>query len=94
VVTTPQLLLRRCAVQVIGSTPVDLDGIRNNVRSRETNLGNLVADSMLQSIKQLPSFQSQYGETFIAMQNGASLHSFACKAVHHRFWYMHVSAAH
>jgi 2',3'-cyclic-nucleotide 2'-phosphodiesterase (5'-nucleotidase family) len=32
---------------VAGKTQVDLDGVRNNVRSRETNLGNLVADSML-----------------------------------------------
>ena len=32
---------------VIGKTLVDLDGERANVRSRETNLGNLVADSML-----------------------------------------------
>jgi 2',3'-cyclic-nucleotide 2'-phosphodiesterase (5'-nucleotidase family) len=72
VVTTPQLLLHRCAVQLIGSTTVDLDGVRENVRSRETNLANLIADSMLQSIKQLPGFESQYGETFIAMQNGAS----------------------
>ena len=32
---------------VIGNTLVDLDGERTNVRSRETNLGNLVADSML-----------------------------------------------
>ena len=32
---------------VIGNTQVDLDGERANVRSRETNLGNLVADSML-----------------------------------------------
>jgi 2',3'-cyclic-nucleotide 2'-phosphodiesterase/3'-nucleotidase/5'-nucleotidase len=56
---------------MIGSTQVDLDGVRENVRSRETNLANLIADSMLQSIKQLPGFESQFGETFIAVQNGA-----------------------
>jgi 2',3'-cyclic-nucleotide 2'-phosphodiesterase (5'-nucleotidase family) len=32
---------------VVGKTLVDLDGARTDVRSRETNLGNLIADSML-----------------------------------------------
>jgi 5'-nucleotidase / UDP-sugar diphosphatase len=34
--------------RVIGETLVELDGNRSNIRSRETNLGNLVADAMLQ----------------------------------------------
>jgi 5'-nucleotidase len=34
--------------RVIGETLVNLDGSRSNVRSRETNLGNLIADAMLQ----------------------------------------------
>jgi 2',3'-cyclic-nucleotide 2'-phosphodiesterase (5'-nucleotidase family)/DNA/RNA endonuclease YhcR with UshA esterase domain len=33
---------------VVGSTLVALDGDRNNVRTRETNLGNLIADAMLE----------------------------------------------
>ncbi|WP_322513700.1 5'-nucleotidase C-terminal domain-containing protein [Chloroflexus sp.] len=33
--------------RVVGSAAVDLDGSRNNIRSRETNLGNLVAEAML-----------------------------------------------
>lgn len=33
--------------RVVGSTAVDLDGSRTNIRSRETNLGNLVAEAML-----------------------------------------------
>ncbi|MQL50951.1 hypothetical protein GFC01_01420 [Desulfofundulus thermobenzoicus] len=33
---------------VVGSTQVALDGERNNVRTRETNLGNLIADAMLE----------------------------------------------
>jgi len=33
--------------EVVGTTTVVLDGIRDNVRSRETNLGNLIADAML-----------------------------------------------
>jgi 5'-nucleotidase/UDP-sugar diphosphatase len=32
--------------EVIGRAAVDLDGARENVRTRETNLGNLVADTM------------------------------------------------
>ena len=35
------------AAQVIGSSEVPLDGVRNNVRTRETNEGNLCADAML-----------------------------------------------
>lgn len=33
--------------RVVGSAAVDLDGSRSNIRSRETNLGNLVAEAML-----------------------------------------------
>lgn len=32
---------------VIGKTATELDGVRNNVRSKETNLGNLITDAML-----------------------------------------------
>ena len=32
---------------VIGKTIVDLDGERENVRTGETNLGNLITDAML-----------------------------------------------
>jgi len=34
--------------EVVGSTSVVLDGVRNNVRAKETNLGNLIADAMLE----------------------------------------------
>jgi len=33
---------------VVGSTLVLLDGVRENVRTKETNLGNLIADAMLE----------------------------------------------
>ncbi|MCL6560868.1 MAG: 5'-nucleotidase C-terminal domain-containing protein, partial [Firmicutes bacterium] len=33
---------------VVGSTQVALDGARENVRTKETNLGNLIADAMLE----------------------------------------------
>lgn len=35
------------ASNVLGTTQVALDGVRANVRTRETNLGNLVADAFL-----------------------------------------------
>ncbi len=34
--------------QKVGETQVLLDGVRNNVRNRETNLGSLIADALLQ----------------------------------------------
>jgi 2',3'-cyclic-nucleotide 2'-phosphodiesterase (5'-nucleotidase family) len=37
--------------EVIGITLVELDGERNNVRTQETNLGNLIADAMLDKAK-------------------------------------------
>ena len=35
-------------LQVVGKTAVDLDGERANVRTRETNLGNVAADAILE----------------------------------------------
>jgi 5'-nucleotidase len=37
--------------QKVGETQVQLDGARNNVRSRETNLGSLLADVLLQKTR-------------------------------------------
>lgn len=37
--------------EVVGETKVNLDGERENVRTKETNLGNLIADAMLSSTK-------------------------------------------
>ena len=37
--------------EIVGNTFVDLDGERTNIRSQETNLGNLVADSMLHNAR-------------------------------------------
>nr|WP_245250599.1 choice-of-anchor I family protein [Youngiibacter multivorans] len=34
--------------EVVGYSNVVLDGVRDNVRSRETNLGNLIADAMIE----------------------------------------------
>ncbi len=56
------------AVEVVSNSPVELNGVRENVRVRETNLGNVVADSLY-----------QYGQTGfshptdIAVTNGGGL---------------------
>jgi len=51
----------------VGSTSVLLDGERTNVRYKETNLGNLIADAMAQRANQMVP------GTFIAMQNGGGI---------------------
>ncbi|MFD0676438.1 MULTISPECIES: choice-of-anchor I family protein [unclassified Paenibacillus] len=52
--------------QIIGKTTVMLDGERVNVRAKETNLGNFIADSMLSKGKELKGAQ-------IAIQNGGGI---------------------
>ncbi|WP_084820228.1 5'-nucleotidase C-terminal domain-containing protein [Mesobacillus campisalis] len=52
---------------VVGYTDVVLDGERNNVRTKETNLGNLITDAMLEKA------QSMVPETSIALQNGGGI---------------------
>ncbi|ORJ28634.1 cell surface ecto-5'-nucleotidase Nt5e [Streptococcus oralis] len=56
------------AIEIVSNSPVELNGDRENVRVRETNLGNVVADSLY-----------QYGQTGfshptdIAVTNGGGL---------------------
>ena len=53
-VTVPvQAYLDTLETNVIAQSGVALDGIRQHVRSRETNLGNLVADSLLSEAQRL-----------------------------------------
>jgi hypothetical protein len=52
--------------QVVGSTSVVLNGERADVRSKETNLGNLIADGMAATA-------NEYVPTYIAMQNGGGI---------------------
>jgi 5'-nucleotidase len=51
--------------QVVGEAAVDLVGERQQVRTGETNLGNLIADAML--------WQTQGQQTQIAIQNGGGI---------------------
>lgn len=50
---------------VVGSTEVLLDGARANVRSRETNLGNLICDAML--------WKTRTAGSQICIQNGGGI---------------------
>ncbi|MGG3449161.1 5'-nucleotidase C-terminal domain-containing protein [Domibacillus aminovorans] len=55
--------------EIVGSTPVALDGERANVWTGETNLGNLMTDSMLAKAKTIDA------EAVIALQNGGGIRS-------------------
>jgi 5'-nucleotidase len=60
------------AANVIGTTEVNLDGIRNNVRTIETNEGNLVADSLLWQATELAgAFGAPPPD--VALQNGGGI---------------------
>jgi 2',3'-cyclic-nucleotide 2'-phosphodiesterase (5'-nucleotidase family)/predicted extracellular nuclease len=52
--------------QIVGSTAVALDGERANIRTKETNLGNLIADAMLEKGKESVN-------ATIALQNGGGI---------------------
>ncbi|MGX6446109.1 5'-nucleotidase C-terminal domain-containing protein [Neobacillus sp. K501] len=52
---------------VVGSSSVVLNGERADVRSKETNLGNLITDAMVDRANQLVP------GTYIAMQNGGGI---------------------
>jgi 5'-nucleotidase / UDP-sugar diphosphatase len=57
---------------VVATTEVPLDGVRNTVRSRETNLGDLLADGMLTTAQDRAA---QFGvpEADIALQNAGGI---------------------
>lgn len=57
---------------VIGTTEVDLDGVRNSVRGEETNEGNLIADAFLW---QSQALAEEFGAPtpMVAIQNGGGI---------------------
>jgi 5'-nucleotidase len=72
-VTGPvQAFVATLETNVIAQSEVALDGIRNNVRSKETNAGNLVADSLLSEARRL---SGNFGvkAPAIALTNGGSI---------------------
>ena len=60
------------AANVIGTSEVALDGVRGNVRTVETNQGNLIADSLLWQATQL---SGDFGTPVpdVALQNGGGI---------------------
>lgn len=58
--------LKELMGRIIGKAAVLLDGKRENVRSRETNLGNLIADGMLAKAKELKNAD-------VAIMNGGGI---------------------
>ena len=60
------------AANVIATSEVQLDGVRDNVRSMETNEGNLIADAMLWQANELAASFS-VGEADVALQNGGGI---------------------
>ncbi len=57
---------------VIGTSEVDLDGLRSSVRTMETNEGNLIADSLLWQAQQAaPGFGLDPPQ--VALQNGGGI---------------------
>lgn len=61
--------LEETKARVVGETSVPLDGERNNVRTKETNLGNLIADGMLEKARST----EKGADTDIAIQNGGGI---------------------
>lgn len=51
---------------IIGSTEVFLNGERNDVRTKETNLGNMIADAMVEKA-------NEFVPTTIGLQNGGGI---------------------
>jgi 5'-nucleotidase len=64
--------LASLGANIIGDSEVALDGVRGNVRTIETNLGNLIADSLKWQATQLaPAFGAP--EPNVALQNGGGI---------------------
>lgn len=59
--------LETLKTQIVGKTDVILDGERRNVRTKETNLGNLIADGMAAKAREMGV------EATIAIQNGGGI---------------------
>lgn len=56
---------------VIGESKVELDGERDDVRSKETNLGDLVADGMRAKVESIVSESDAKG--YVTIQNGGGI---------------------
>jgi 5'-nucleotidase / UDP-sugar diphosphatase len=74
VVRPVQAYVAGLAANVIGTTEVPLDGRRESVRTRETNLGSLLADGTLLGARaRAPQFNAPLPD--VALQNGGGMRS-------------------
>jgi 2',3'-cyclic-nucleotide 2'-phosphodiesterase (5'-nucleotidase family) len=72
VVDPVEAYLEDIANTVVGTSEVDLDGVRGDVRTQETNEGDLIADSLLWQASQLAdSFGVPVPD--VALQNGGGI---------------------
>jgi 5'-nucleotidase len=76
VVQPVQAYTAELAETVVATSEVDLNGIRNDVRSRETNLGNLVADSLLAAGRR-EAETAGVTAPVVALQNGGGIRNAA-----------------
>jgi len=60
------------AARIVATSGVPLDGVRNNVRSVETNLGNLVADALLWQAQQRAGIVAA-PQPNVGLQNGGGI---------------------
>lgn len=72
VVQPVQAYLDTLGDQVVATSEVPLNGIRNAVRSQETNLGDLVADSLLAAGRR-EAAAANLPEPVVALQNGGGI---------------------
>ncbi len=72
-VTEPvQAFIAKLETNIIARSDVALDGMRRNVRSNQTNAGDLVADALLSEARRLSSYFGVKSPT-IALTNGGSI---------------------
>ena len=72
VVQPVQAYVAELATTVVATSEVPLNGVRNEVRSRETNLGDLVADSLL-AAGQREAAAAGVAAPVVALQNGGGI---------------------
>jgi len=76
VVQPVQAYVDELAEQVIATSEVPLNGVRNDVRSRETNLGNLATDGLL-AAGQREAAAAGVTAPVVALQNGGGIRNAA-----------------
>jgi 5'-nucleotidase / UDP-sugar diphosphatase len=72
VIRPVEAYVKALAQQVVATSEVPLNGIRNDVRSRETNLGNLATDALL-SAGQIGAVDAGLTPPVVAFQNGGGI---------------------